>query len=66
MRSIIETAGYGSFGPFRDEVIAADWACKNVRGATWRLVKLREPAGLTHEEMGDVAAESGRGLTEGL
>lgn len=66
MRSIIETAGYGSFGPFRDEKIAAEWACKNVRGATWRLIKLREPAGLTCEEMGDVAADIGRGSTEGL
>jgi hypothetical protein len=62
MRSIIETAGYGSF---RDEAIAAEWACRNVRGATWRLIKLREPGGLTCEEMGDAAAETGRVLTEG-
>lgn len=51
MKAAIETAGHGTYGPFRDERTAADWANRYVSDATWRLIKLREPDGLTLEEM---------------
>lgn len=59
MKAVIETAGHGTYGPFRDETTAADWANRHVTDATWRLIKLREPAGLSPEDMG-LTAEAAR------